>query len=97
MSYITFNYYTKKTQTVNLITEPFPQPFPSNHLSLINTGYVQISSSYTPLFDNFGVKIGFATFNDTVSSLGYNDAIYITETATYFINNQGSKEPFLLT
>ena len=90
MSYITFQYYTQKTLSVNLATEPFPQPTPTNQLGLINTGYVQTSSSYTPLYDNYGVKIGFATFDDTVSSLGYNNVVYTTETATYFIDNQGS-------
>lgn len=33
----------------------------------------------------YGNKIGYATFNDSISNLGYNDETYVTEYATYFL------------
>lgn len=88
MSYITFNYISSKTQTTEPLILQYPQP-PNTH-DVIFAGYTSETNSYSPLFDNFGVKIGYVTFNDIVSTLGYNDKIYITENATYFINGQGS-------
>lgn len=90
MSIITFNYNIANTQTANISTTSFPQPNNTNGLGLIFSGYVNNTSSYTPLFDNFGVKIGYAIFNDTTSNLGYNGKVYITEYATYFIEGEGS-------
>jgi hypothetical protein len=90
MSIISFNYNIANAQTADISTTQFPQPNKTNGLGLIFTGYVKESSSYVPLFDNFGIKIGYATFNDTTSNLGYNGKIYITEYATYFIEGAGS-------
>jgi hypothetical protein len=90
MSIIAFSYNIANTQTADISTTSFPQPNKTNGLGLIFTGYVSNTSSYTPLFDNFGTKIGYATFNDTTSNLGYNGKTYITEYATYFIDGNGS-------
>jgi hypothetical protein len=90
MSIISFNYNIENAQTADISTTPFPQPTSTNGLGLIFTGYVKESSSYVPLFDNFGINIGYATFNDTTSNLGYNQKVYVTEYATYFINGTGS-------
>jgi len=90
MSIIFFNYNIANAQTATISTTPFPQPTSNNGVGLVFSGYVTNSSSYTPLFDNFDVKIGYATFSDTTSNLGYNGKVYVTEYATYFINGKGS-------
>lgn len=92
MSLLQLKYYGKDIQTVILQTESFPQPSnqQTNILNEIYTGYVQKSSSYSKLYDEFYDSIGYVTFDNTISNLGYNQKIYVTENATYFINGRGS-------
>lgn len=83
---LAFNYKSSEVQTADVSTTSFPQP--SNikgGLGAIFTGYVKNTSSYVPLLDIYGKKIGYATFSDSLSNLGYNGKTYVTEYATYFL------------
>lgn len=84
MATIIFNYKSSNIYTANINTTSFSQPNNTNGLGQIFTGYVNNTSSYTQLFDNFDVKIGYATFSDSVSNLGTNEKTYVTEYATFF-------------
>jgi len=86
MSIIAFKYKSSNTQTAEISTGSFPQPNNINGLGAIFTGYVNNTSSYTPLYDTYDVKIGYATFSDSLSNLGYNGKTYVTEYGTYFLN-----------
>ena len=85
MATLAFNYKSSQVQTADVSTASFPQPNNIKGLGAIFTGYVKDTSSYVPLLDIYGNKIGYATFSDSVSNLGYNGKTYVTEYATYFL------------
>ena len=82
---LAFNYKTSDVETAIISTTSFPQPSNIHGLGAIFTGYVKDTSSYVPLLDISGKKIGYATFSDSLSNLGYNHETYVTEYATYFL------------
>ncbi len=91
MSFLRFKYNLEDVHSVQTSIESFPQPErPSGGLGAIFTGYVSQEKGYFPIYDEDNIKIGYATYEDNISNLGYNQKIYVSETATYFIEDKGS-------